>query len=74
MEHGLIWRKELRVDQGKLATKRYGIADYAEVIREMTKGLENVDMIIDPRLGSASYQKSEGTSNIITDPLMKRFM
>lgn len=45
----------------------YGIADYAEVIREMTKGLENVDMIIDPRLGSASYQKSEGTSNIISD-------
>lgn len=45
----------------------YGIADYAEVIREMTKGLENVDMIIDPRLGSASYQKAEGTSNIISD-------
>ena len=24
-------------------------------------------MIIDPRLGSASYQKAEGTSNIISD-------
>jgi hypothetical protein len=45
----------------------FGISDYAEVIREMTKGLENVDMIIDPRLGSASYQKAEGTSNIISD-------
>ena len=45
----------------------YGIADYAEVIRQMTKGLENVDMIIDPRLGSATYQKAEGTSNIISD-------
>jgi hypothetical protein len=45
----------------------YGIKDYAEIIKEMTKGLENVDMIIDPRLGSASYQKAEGTSNIISD-------
>ena len=33
----------------------------------MTQGLEDVDMIIDPRLGSASYQKAEGTSNIISD-------
>jgi hypothetical protein len=33
----------------------------------MTKGLDNVEMIIDPRLGSASYQKAEGTSNIISD-------
>jgi hypothetical protein len=45
----------------------FGIKDYADVIRQMTKGLENIDMIIDPRLGSASYQKSEGTSNIISD-------
>ncbi len=45
----------------------FGISDYAEVIREMTKGLDNVEMIIDPRLGSASYQKAEGTSNIISD-------
>ena len=26
-----------------------------------------VDRIIDPRLGAASYQKSEGSSNIIDD-------
>ena len=31
------------------------------------QGFGNVEMIIDPRLGSASYQKSEGTSNIISD-------
>ena len=45
----------------------FGIADYAEVIREMIKGKEDVQIIIDPRLGAASYQKSEGTSNIISD-------
>ena len=33
----------------------------------MTKGKENVEIIIDPRLGAASYQKAEGTSNIISD-------
>ena len=45
----------------------YGIGDYAEVIREMIKGKDDVQIIIDPRLGAASYQKSEGTSNIISD-------
>jgi hypothetical protein len=45
----------------------YGISDYAEVIRQMIGGRENVEIIIDPRMGAASYQKSEGTSNIIAD-------
>jgi hypothetical protein len=45
----------------------YGIKDYAEVIREMIGNDENCEIIIDPRLGAASYQKSEGTSNIISD-------
>ena len=33
----------------------------------MIKGKKDVEIIIDPRLGAASYQKSEGTSNIISD-------
>jgi hypothetical protein len=45
----------------------YGIADYAEVIRQMIGSRENVEIIIDPRMGAATYQKSEGTSNIIAD-------
>jgi len=45
----------------------YGISDYAEVIRQMIGGRQNVEIIIDPRMGAASYQKSEGTSNIIAD-------
>lgn len=54
----------------------YGIADYADVIREMLKGISDeefvgvkdaVDIIIDPRMGSATYSKAEGTSNIISD-------
>ena len=45
----------------------YGISDYANVIREMIGDDENCEIIIDPRLGSATYSKSEGTSNIIND-------
>ena len=33
----------------------------------MTRGRDDVEIIIDPRMGAASYQKSEGTSNIIAD-------
>ena len=45
----------------------FGIKDYAEVIREMIGDDEDCEIIIDPRLGAATYQKSEGTSNIIND-------
>ena len=45
----------------------YGIEDYALEIRRMEDGRENVERIIDPRLGAASYQKAEGSSNIISD-------
>lgn len=44
----------------------YGISDYAETITNMI-GDRECDVIIDPRLGAASYQKSVGTSNIIAD-------
>ena len=55
----------------------YGIAEYAETIRDMVKDISreeilgsnegNLEIIIDPRMGSASYLKAEGTSNIISD-------
>ena len=54
----------------------YGIKDYADTIREVLKEItqeefvgvkDNVDIIMDPRLGSATYAKAEGTSNIIED-------
>ena len=45
----------------------YGIKDYAEVIREMIGDDEDCEIISDHRLGAATYQKSEGTSNIIND-------
>lgn len=54
----------------------YGISEYADVIREMVKdiatgdvigGEGNLEIIIDPRMGSATYMKAEGTSNIISD-------
>lgn len=45
----------------------FGIEDYAKVIKEMTRGKEDVDIIIDPRMGSATYAKEQGTSNIISD-------
>ena len=45
----------------------FGIEQYAKVINEMIEGLDDVDIIIDPRMGSASYQAESGTSNIISD-------
>ena len=47
----------------------YGLKDYAEEIRRMEKicGGSEIIRIIDPRLGAASYQKAEGSSNIIDD-------
>ena len=44
----------------------YGILDYVEAIKEM-EGDRKCHRIIDPRLGAASYQKAEGSSNIIDD-------
>ena len=37
----------------------FGIADYARVIKKMIEGKENVEIIIDPRLGQASYLKAK---------------
>ena len=54
----------------------FGISDYALTIREMVKdisqeeilgSLDDLEIIVDPRLGSATYSKAEGTSNIIAD-------
>jgi len=54
----------------------FGIKEYAWEIRQMVKDIEqgevigtegNLEIIIDPRMGSASYLKAEGTSNIISD-------
>ena len=56
-----------KVSPGEAAQPNgFGLRDYAEVIRRM-EGDRMVDRIIDPRLGAASYQKSEGSSNIIDD-------
>jgi len=56
-----------KVSAGEAAQPNgFGLKDYAEVIRRM-EGDRFVDRIIDPRLGAASYQKSEGSSNIIDD-------
>lgn len=54
----------------------FGIEEYADVIRDMVKDISReevlgstgeLEIIIDSRMGSASYLKSEGTSNIISD-------
>ena len=54
----------------------YGISEYVDVIREMVKDIsdnevlgvtDSLEIIIDPRMGSATYLKAEGTSNIISD-------
>ena len=56
-----------KVSPGEAAQPNgFGLKDYAEVIRRM-EGDRMVDRMIDPRLGAASYQKSEGSSNIIDD-------
>ena len=64
------WADLERGDKGRpgdaAAPNGYGIQDYAEVIREII-GDRECDIIVDPRLGAATYQKSVGTSNIIAD-------
>jgi len=56
-----------KVSAGEAAQPNgFGLKDYAEIIRQM-EGDRYVERIIDPRLGAASYQKSEGSSNIIDD-------
>jgi hypothetical protein len=45
----------------------YGIKDYVELIREMEGDEEIYERIIDPRLGAAKYQGSDGSSSIIED-------
>lgn len=65
------WVDFTRGDKGKPGDGQqalgYGIGDYAEQIFKMEAGRENVERLIDPRMGAASYAKSEGSSNIIDD-------
>lgn len=65
-----VWADLERGERGRpgeaAAPNGYGIQDYAKVIRDMI-GERDCEIIIDPRLGAATYQKSEGTSNIISD-------
>lgn len=44
-----------------------GIRDYVELIGAMEDGEEIHERIIDPRLGAAKYQGSDGSSSIIED-------
>lgn len=44
-----------------------GIRDYVELIAAMEEGEEIYERIIDPRLGAAKYQGSDGSSSIIED-------
>ena len=64
------WADMERGEKGRpgdgAAPNGFGIQDYAEVIREMI-GDDDCEIIIDPRMGAATYAKSEGTSNIIND-------
>jgi len=45
----------------------YGIRDYVDLIRDMEAGEEIFERLIDPRLGAAKYQGSDGSSSIIED-------
>ena len=45
----------------------FGIGDYCDIIRKMIEGKENVEIIIDPRLGQAQFLKAEGTSDILSE-------
>jgi hypothetical protein len=45
----------------------YGIRDYVDLITEMEGDEEIYERIIDPRLGAAKYQGSDGSSSIIED-------
>jgi len=45
----------------------YGIKDYVDLIRDLEAGEEIYERLIDPRLGAAKYQGSDGSSSIIED-------
>lgn len=45
----------------------WGIEDYVAQIKKMEAGKDFVDRTIDPRMGSATYAKTSGSSNIIDD-------
>ena len=68
-DHGL-WFDPASGDHGSAGdaarSNGFGIADYAAAIRKM-EGDRDCIRYIDPRMGSATYQKAEGTSNIIDD-------
>ena len=44
-----------------------GIRDYVDLIKELEDGEEIFERLIDPRLGAAKYQASDGASSIIED-------
>jgi hypothetical protein len=68
-EEGL-WYDPARGDRGRpgdgARANGFGISDYVGVIKTMEKGRDCI-RYVDPRLGNATYQKAEGTSNIIDD-------
>jgi len=45
----------------------FGIRDYVELIRDLEGDEEIAERLIDPRLGAAKYQASDGASSIIED-------
>jgi hypothetical protein len=45
----------------------FGIRDYVEVIANEEEGEQIFERLIDPRLGAAKYQGSDGSSSIIED-------
>jgi len=45
----------------------FGIKDYVDLIQELEEGEEVFERLIDPRLGAARYQASDGASSIIED-------
>jgi hypothetical protein len=45
----------------------YGITDYVELIHDLEGDEEIAERLIDPRLGAAKYQASDGASSIIED-------
>jgi hypothetical protein len=45
----------------------FGIKDYVDIITQMEEGEEIFERLIDPRLGAARYQSSDGSSSIIED-------
>ena len=47
--------------------KGYGIRDYIDIIKDLEGDEEIFERLIDPRLGAAKYQSSDGSSSIIED-------